>query len=172
MLKLVHEERPDLIDPSRSYEQFYGVRSRVVNGLLMKKALEFIKENPWRILRLKALNILYLFHPRLLPFYPMGKVEDLVITQGDEITVKNLPSRSHVAEWVHAVYSGVVLLTAILGVVLRRHNLSRDFMLWIIVFNFVVVYSIYWPATSYRAPMDFILMFYSACAISRWNPQA
>lgn len=166
--ELVRKERPELVDPQRGHEQIEGRNSAAFNTFYTKKALEFMKKNPWRTLKLKALNVLYLFHPRLVAFYPIGKVGDVKITAEGKIRVANFPSRSPLVEWIYTTYFSALLLAAPLGVYLRRKELHRDFIFFCIAFSFIVVYSLYWPATKYRAPMDFILMFYSAVALSQW----
>ena len=168
--ELVRKEKPELVDPQRGYGQIEGKNSAAFNTFYTKKALEFMKTNPWKTLRLKALNILYLFHPRLVAFYPIGKVGDVKITAEGKIKVTNLPSRSPFVEWGYTTYFSVLLLAAPLGVYLRRKELHKDSIFFCIVFSFIVVHSLYWPTTNYRAPMDFILMFYAACGLKRWIP--
>ena len=75
-------------------------------------------------------------------------------------------------EAIHTAVYGFILLTALWGLYLRRRQLfKRDVILQFITLGFVLVYSLYFPSTRLRAPMDFVLMFYSAFALNRWTPR-
>jgi len=67
----------------------------------------------------------------------------------------------------HAVATLVLLLGCAAGVYRRRRALYRDAILWAIAVTFVAVNAIYVPATRYTAPMQFVLIFYSAVALAR-----
>ena len=127
-----------------------------------------MKENPLRTLRLKFLNIVYLFHPRIVPFYPMDKDTKLIFGNQGRISLQNIVSRRPAEEWAHTVIYSFIFLTSLVGFYLRRKKVSEDRILYFIIFTFVGICSIYWPATRLRSPMDFVLIFYSACAVSPW----
>ena len=67
----------------------------------------------------------------------------------------------------YAVASLVLLVGCAAGVYLRRRELRRDAILWAIFATFAIVNAIYVPATRYTAPMQLVLIFYSAVAIAR-----
>ena len=75
-------------------------------------------------------------------------------------------------EFVHAIVSGAILLSALFGMVLRRRQMRADAILYAILLGFLAVSVIYFPATRLRAPMEFVLMFFSACALGRWFRRA
>ncbi len=155
--RLLGTERPDLafgIGTGKERDQFFT-----------QKAWEFIKANPWRTLKLKIKNVGYLFYPRLVPFYPMQRDSKLVWHKDGSIQVKNLGRRSLFNELSYTISYSFILLTALVGIYIRRKEFKTDLILYLIAFSFIVTYSIYFPTTRLRAPMDFILIFFSACAI-------
>jgi hypothetical protein len=66
-----------------------------------------------------------------------------------------------------------VLVLAVAGMWLRRRCAGHDGVLWCVVITFVAVHAIFFPATRYRTPMEFVLLFYAAVAIEalagRWT---
>jgi hypothetical protein len=52
---------------------------------------------------------------------------------------------------------------------MRRRDWRRDALLWSIAATFVLVHAVYFPATRYRAPMEFVLLFYAAVAFARFG---
>jgi hypothetical protein len=68
----------------------------------------------------------------------------------------------------HAVTASSLLVAAAAGVYLRRREvLRRDAILWAIFATLVIVNAVYVPATRYTAPVQFVLIFYSAVALAR-----
>ena len=65
----------------------------------------------------------------------------------------------------HTLAASFVMAAAAFGVYLRRRVLAQDAVLWAIVGVFVLVYAIYVPATRYRAPMEFVFLFYAGVAL-------
>lgn len=61
----------------------------------------------------------------------------------------------------------VPLVGCAAGVYLRRRELGRDAILWAIFVTFAIVNAFYVPATRYTAPMQFVLIFYTAVALAR-----
>ncbi len=154
---LVGKERPDLaigIGTRKERDQFFT-----------QKAFEFIKVNPWRTLKLKIKNVGYLFYPRLVPFHPMHRDSKLIWYDNGSYRVENPGRRSIFHELSYTISYGFIALTAMIGIYIRRKEFGKDLILYLIVFSFIVVYSLYFPTTRLRAPMDFILIFYSACTI-------
>jgi hypothetical protein len=118
-------------------------------------------------LRQKALNILYLFSPRLVPFYITGS-DTRAIDRSGHVIVENPRRRPFIEVVSYSAFYTPVLLAAFIGVYLRRCQLSRDAILWCIVANFTAIHAVYFPATRYRAPMEFVLLFYAAAALQHW----
>jgi hypothetical protein len=156
----MRDEKPELLEASE----------REKDGFCTEKAIEFMIENPFRTLRLKFLNILYLFYPRIVPFHPLAGKARIVFAAEDVVRVEDVSSRRAVAEWAYTISYSFIFSTALYGLYLRRRHSESDSILYLIAFSFVGVYSLYWPSTRLRAPMDFALMFYSACALNRsWS---
>lgn len=153
-------ERPDLEESSdvHAVDEFYTA-----------KAWEFMKAHPAEALKVKLLNALYLFHPRIVPFYSMDENTVLNLKGENEIEVLNAPSRGWFVETSHVLYYGFILLTSFIGIYLRRKDWRTDLIFYFVILNFTLVYAYHWPATRLRAPMDFILIFYSATFLSRMH---
>jgi hypothetical protein len=58
-----------------------------------------------------------------------------------------------------------VLLLAIGGAWTRRGHVRQDGVMWSVLLAFVAVHMVFFPATRYRAPMEFVLLFFAAVAI-------
>jgi hypothetical protein len=83
------------------------------------------------------------------------------------ITVEHTQARPFLEVISYAVSSSVVLVCALAGVFLRRRHLRGDAILGSIVLTFVAGNAMYVPATRYRAPTEFVLLFYAATALAR-----
>jgi hypothetical protein len=165
----------DLLEPE-AYERFVRARPDVApenprfdaefDAFLTGQAVTFMREHPWRTVGQKILNVAYLFSPRIAPFCVSGP-DTRARIDGVSLAVENcvLRRRSEIA--AHAVTSLVLLAGCAAGVYLRGRELHRDAILWAIAVTFVVVNAIYVPATRYTAPMQFVLIFYSAVALAR-----
>lgn len=154
----------DLIE--KEMPSFGTATERDIDRFFFSHAVAFMRANPLRVVALWARNAFYLFYPRLVPFHPVGPTTTTRFTGDDGITVEHAANRALVEEVAYSLSYTPLLLTALVGVYVRRRYVQRDLILYVTLFSFVVVYSIYWPATRVRAPMDFVLMFYCACAIT------
>ncbi len=152
---ILEKERPDLVkNNSKKRNQFFT-----------QKAVQFMIEHPWRVLKLKLKNIGYLFYPRIVPFYPMREETRLIVSETGDYHIEKAYRRNPIKELIHSIPYTFILLTAIIGIYLRRKEFQTDLILYLITFSFVATYALYFPTTRLRAPMDFVLMFYSACTI-------
>jgi 4-amino-4-deoxy-L-arabinose transferase-like glycosyltransferase len=155
----IHAELLDVPDTSPKY-------SSAASALLTKHAVDYMTKNAMDNLRQKALTILYFFSPRLLPFYIAGP-DTRAIYRGGQVVVVNAYARPAIEPIAYSVFYTPVLLAAACGVYLSRGNLSRAAILWCIVATVVAVHSLYFPATRYRAPMEFVLLLYASVALDR-----
>lgn len=156
--RVLTEERPDLLNATRKEkDDFY-----------MKKGLEFATNNPRAFIKIRLTNMMYLFYPRIVPFNLPVKESQAGLSDEGKIVVKNEQSRGVLGELAHTVSFTFIFLTALAGIYFRRKEFRTDFILYTIGLGFIGVYSFYWPSTRFRSPMDFILMFFSACAISHF----
>jgi 4-amino-4-deoxy-L-arabinose transferase-like glycosyltransferase len=137
------------------------------DAFLTQQAIAHMTERPWATLRQKMLNVAYLLSPRISPFETSG-VATRVRLQGDAVVgVEGSVPRRWLEIAAHAVSATVLLVGWVAGVYLRRREWPRDAILWAIFATFAIVNAIYVPATRYTAPMQLLLMFYSAVAIAR-----
>jgi 4-amino-4-deoxy-L-arabinose transferase-like glycosyltransferase len=141
---------------------------RVIDARLMRLALDYIKANPAEIAWLKVKNLAYFFWPRLVPSrVPLPETE--VALEGDgRVRVEHSPVRATLDELAYSIPYLFVLAAALPGVWSRRRSLHLDACLWCIVASFVITHAVYFPATRYRAPMEFVLLFYAAVGIDAW----
>ncbi len=130
------------------------------------KAWEFMREHPWRTLRLKLLNTIYLFHPRLMPFERMTSRTRVTFLPDGTLKIEGSVPHPFWQDAIHTISYTTIAFLAIWGCILRRRQLRDDAILGWIAFSFIVVHALYFPHTRLRAPMDFILMFYAACSIA------
>ena len=141
--------------------------NRAADVLLTRHSVDYMMEDPLRSLRQKALNCLYFFSPRLVPYYVRTPETRAVIDRSGHVVVEN-PKRRPIAEHIaYSAFYAPVLVAALMGVCIRRRHLRQDALLWCVVANFVAIYALYFPATRYRAPMEFVLLLYAAVALEK-----
>jgi hypothetical protein len=140
---------------------------REIDRFYTARAVDFVRKHPVQSAIRWLRNAFYLFYPRLVPYHPIGPATRAKLVGPNEIVVTDPGARGIAEEIGYTLSYGPILLAAMVGVYLRRRELERDRILYLIVFSFVAVYSVSWPATRVRAPMDFVLIFFAACAIDR-----
>lgn len=145
---------------------------RAADALLTRHAVDYMAEHPLGTLRQKVLNGLYFFSPWLVPFDVATPETRVVIDPSGRVVVKSAQPRPRVEVIAYAAFYAPVLAAALIGIYLRRRDFRRDAMLWCIAANFIAVHALYVPATRYRAPMEFVLLFYSAVALQHWLPKS
>jgi hypothetical protein len=125
-------------------------------------------DRPWTTVRQKTLNVAYMLSPRIAPYVISGPETRVRIDGGSVAGVDNGVSRGVAEIAAHAVTASSLLVAAAAGVYLRRREvLRRDAILWAIFATLVIVNAVYVPATRYTAPVQFVLIFYSAVALAR-----
>jgi hypothetical protein len=137
--------------------------SHAADALLMKHAVDYMTERPWKTVRQKFWNIAYFFSPRLVPLYVAGP-DTRAISLDGRVVVEHPYSRPMIEVLSYSLFYTPVLLGAMWGVYLSGWDVSRAAILWCIVGTFVTIHTIYFPATRYRAPMEFVLLLYAAVA--------
>ena len=141
---------------------------REIDRVLTRRALSNFSADPLRTLEGRAWNLAHYFWPPLVPYYVQGPQTRIVIDSSGEVAVVGAVTRSRVEIIAYSVSYGLVLLAAIAGALERRHALlRRDAMLMWILGTFALTHALYFPATRYRAPVTFILLFYAAVAFDR-----
>jgi hypothetical protein len=137
--------------------------SHAADALLTKHAVDYMTERPLETVRQKLWNIAYFFSPRLVPLYVAGP-DTRAISLDGRVVVERPYSRPMIEVLSYSLFYTPVLLGAMWGVYLSGWGFSRAAVLWCIVGTFVTVHTIYFPATRYRAPMEFVLFLYAAVA--------
>jgi hypothetical protein len=141
--------------------------NRAADELLTGLALKFAVEHPLETLGQKGLNILYFFSPWLVPLRPASAETRAVIDRSGRLVVENARRRSFMEIASYFAFTMVLLPAASVGFCMRRHDWRRDAILWSIAAVLVLVHVVYFPATRYRAPMEFVLLFYAAVGLAR-----
>lgn len=155
----VARDRPDLSSSDAGYEA-------AVDALLTRRAVDYMIERPFTTLRRKIVNVAYFLSPRLVPLRVAADDTQLVLDSAGRAAVERSVARPRIETIAHGVSSSCVLLAAAVGVAIRRRRLRADAILWVIFLTFAGVSAVYFPATRYTAPIQFVLLFYSAVALS------
>ena len=141
-----------------------GVTSyRRIDGdrVLLELTAEFVREHPLRALRLKLRNLVYIFQPRLLPFYERRGMVTLV---DGRVHIPEQARRPVVFEAAAAVYQTILMAAAVAGLAIRRRRLRDDAFLLIVAGSVIAVNAVFFPTSRLLAPMTFVWMFYSGAA--------
>jgi len=155
-IDLVARSRPDLLHPAAE-----AALDRYYTALTWNE----VKARPRQALGLVLSKGAYFFWPRLIPMrirLPDTRIE---LLDDGRIRVENSPPRGIFEEIAYTVSYTFIAATALVGIWIRRSSLVQDAPLWCIVFTFAAIAAIYFPATRYRAPMEFVLLFYAAVAL-------
>ena len=168
---IVARERPDLLIPApgneilldftaeRELDQFYA-------GLAWKE----IRARPLQTLQLTLWKFAYFFWPRLVPSRLVQDGTRLVLEPAGGARVENSRARPIAEDLAYTISYSMVAAAALIGLWVRRRHLSQDAVLWCIVLTFVTIGALYFPATRYRVPMEFVLLFYAAVALDAKLP--
>lgn len=130
-------------------------------------ALDEVRRHPAETLRLKLRNYWYFVSPELMPrFDDTGDATVRLSTDG-RVDVLGSRPRPRALRLVYTVTYVPVVLLAVWGVVIRRAAWRDDALLLKIFALFALVHAVYFPTTRYRAPVEFVLLFFAAIAIDR-----
>lgn len=153
---VVARNRPELLGPAAEVEldQYY-----------MTLVWEEARARPLQALRLVLAKVAYFFWPRLVPSRLRLPETSIVLLNDGQVHVENSPGRPILDEVAYTASYTLIAGAALVGMWLRRSSLKRDAVLWCIVVTFVTISAIYFPATRYRVPMEFVLLFYAAVAL-------
>jgi hypothetical protein len=140
--------------------------SRAADALFSRLAVDYMARRPLDTLRQKALNVMYFFSPRLVPLY-VAVPETRAVVRSGHVVVEHARRRPPIEVVSYSTFYAPVLVMALAGITLRRRELSRDGVLWCSLLSFTAIHALYFPATRYRAPVEFVLLFYAAVALHR-----
>jgi hypothetical protein len=168
---LLPDHSPDILQSyARTVGQTHGAAvnvfgihdSAAADRMFTRLTLQHVAARPLETLWLKLRNALYFFWPRLVPAYVHTERTYVVLGPGGEARVENSVPRPSVD---HAVYTASWLVTmaaAAVGLWRRRRALESDLILLTTLAVFLAAGIVYFPATRYRAPVEFVLLFYAA----------
>lgn len=142
---------------------------RAADGLLTRKALRYVSEHPSETLRQKVLNVVYFFSPRVVPYREATPDSRIVVSSRGEVSVAPTRARPILEVLGYGIWTCFVLICGGAGLWMRRGQARVDAILWCVALTIVAAGVVYVPATRYRAPMEFVLLFYAAAALDRWR---
>jgi hypothetical protein len=114
---------------------------------------------------LKCRYLAYFFWPRLMPSRIMTADTTITLEEGGAVQVSNSLPRPVLDEIAYSSSYIVVFVAALAGIWRRRRVLKDDAVLWCVLVTFVAVHVAYYPATVYRVPVEFVLLFYAAVGL-------
>ncbi|HYM25131.1 MAG TPA: lasso peptide biosynthesis B2 protein [Vicinamibacterales bacterium] len=140
---------------------------RAADEVLARRALAWMRASPAAALALKVRNVGYLLSPRIVPYRTATEATRAVIdADGRFVGVEHPRSRPPLVVAGYAVWQSMVLIATAFGVYRRRGDFfRRDRFLWCVAATFLAVHALYFPATRYRAPMEFVLLFFGAVGL-------
>lgn len=140
----------------------------VLDHELTSEALRYLAADPWRALKAKAMNVVYFFDPRIVPYEPMDDDTTLSVTADGRVVIDRPRIRpawqglTHTAAWVPVLVLGLAGMW-------RRYRFGRMGDLDVVCLGSVValtaVAAVYFPTTRMRMPLDPLFMAYAACAL-------
>jgi len=128
-------------------------------------ALAEIRQRPLPFLSLKIRNVFTFFSPILVPHRYTSAATTIHLGDHGESHVEGGSPRPLSQHVVYSLSYGAVIALAAFGVYARRYDLSSDTILWCVVLTFAAVHAVFFPSTRYRAPVDFVFLFYAAIGI-------
>jgi hypothetical protein len=141
---------------------------------LTRHAWADMRRRPLQLFSLRAKYVFYFLAPFLVPGQSPGEAPAAKLEAGGRVRVTGFVPRPL---WERAVYTlsyGLVLALAICALFRRRARQPREAILWCVAGTFVATHSVFFPATRYRLPMDFVLLYYAAVELDtrtrRWWP--
>jgi hypothetical protein len=130
-------------------------------------AWNHIKAHPHEALRLRLRNVWYFLGPFVVPSRLLLMGTTIELGPAGAVRVGNAPLRPLAERAVFTAFSSTIGMLALVGVYVRGRSIARDGVLWCVLATFVAVYSVYFPATRYAAPVAFVSIFYAAVAAER-----
>jgi hypothetical protein len=131
-------------------------------------ALDEMRSHPFATLWLKIRNVVYFFSPVLVPYRQVTALTTIRLGVNGTSVVENTIPRPLSYRLAYSLSYSLVMAFAAFGVYRRRDAFRRDAILWCILFTFAAVHAIFFPTTRYRAPVDFVFLFYAAVGLDTW----
>lgn len=173
-LSLMPEHAPDVLGPyTETLLEREGLSrgpdspavDREEDAMFRRLTRDAVRKRPLAVLWLKVRNLWYFFSPRLVPYYE--PTPDTRVTLGPDgaMRVDGSRPRPLAFQLAYSVPYVIVVGCALGGIYVRRRDLAADVILWSLVVTFAVTYAIFFPTTRYRAPIEFVLLFYAAVGL-------
>ncbi len=168
---LIPEHSPDIL------QEYAAARARLhgltisaagleddsaADALFTRLAIDELKKRPREVLWLKVRNVAYFFWPRLVPAYVLTRDTTITLQPGGRFRIDGSPARPRIEHIVYTASYVLLVPAAVIGIWRRGRDIRRDLILWCIMATFVAASVLYFPATRYRAPTEFVLLFYAA----------
>ncbi len=158
---VAHGLPPDLPSPAIERDR---------DELLTRIALGWMREHPWRALWRRVAFAGYFLSPFVVPQRDSGGTADVEFPAAGTVTVADSPRRPALVRAIYTLSFTPILLLSIVGAWARRSQLRRDGVLWCVLVTFLAAHSVFFPATRYRTPMSFVLIFFAvAGARALWG---
>jgi hypothetical protein len=141
---------------------------RTIDGWLLQDALAEMRAHPVRMLSSRMMHAVYFFWPRLVPAYDTTPETRLVLEPGNRARVEGARRRPVRDEMAYSASYVAIVVAAVVGFWSRRRQWRADLPLSCIVLTLVVTHAIFFPATRYRVPMEFVLLLYAGVAVDAW----
>lgn len=153
-VQVVESQRPDATFATE----------RALDSTFLSLAISRMLEEPWQVAKLKVRNLAYVFVPRLLPVH-MKDPRTYASVRDGVVVIENVVRRPLLWEWLHAIAATLVMLSAAVGLFMRRRRLRQEAFLGCVAVSVILVQTVFFPTTRLLAPMLFVLMFYAGCAL-------
>ena len=158
-------EHPPLLPQSAEEE-------RRIDAWLLQDALDEVRAHPEATLASRVRHAIYFFWPRLVPLYDTTPDTHLVLEAGGRAHVERARKRPLRDEIAYSTSYIAILVAACAGIWIRRGQWRADAPLWCVAVTLVATHAIFFPATRYRVPMEFVLLFYGAVGVDAWIPRS
>jgi hypothetical protein len=126
-----------------------------------KMAFAAIRAHPLDAAWLRLRNAAYFFAPVLVPYRATSADTTIRLRENGASTIENGVERPRMFRVAYSISYGLVFMVAVWGIYVRRRELPADAILWGVLITFAVVHALFFPATRYRAPVEFVLLFYA-----------
>jgi 4-amino-4-deoxy-L-arabinose transferase-like glycosyltransferase len=133
------------------------------DAALLHRAIDYARDHPLEVLRLKARNAMFALLPRLLPFTERGGSAAIV---DGRLVIPQQRQRPPAFEWMAGGFQGLLLAGGAAGIWRRRAVLRDDAFLLVVLGSVLALNTIFFPTSRLLAPMTFVLMFYTAAAVA------
>ncbi len=177
---LLPDQSPDVLqdyamDVARQHglavADFDVADDRAADRLFTRLTIDEWRRRPAQMLWLKVRNLAYFFWPTLIPKYILTEATTVRFDPAGRVLIDQSAPRPAIEHVVYTTSYCLGVAAALLGIRRRGRLVRRDLILWCIVATFVAASVVYFPATRYRVPATFVLLFYAAVGLASLIPR-